>query len=236
MKRIALLLVLGCYPFIAFAQNEEEEVEQKVIKSDSLFVNKDYIFFEGDTLWIELNELQLLKKLKFDDQKERRYYYWFRRKVYNAYPFAKLASERMLTLNDRLTQIKSKKDKKKYTKIVQDFLEKEFTEKLKKLTRTEGRILLKLIYRQTGITPFELVKEYRSGWNAFWYNTTASLFKLSLKSTYDPALNREDFLIEDILQRAFLNGTLEMQEPAFPIDFLEISRTSTFNVLPDDLK
>ena len=102
-------------------------------------------------------------------------------------------------------------------------MEGEFTDQLKKLTRTEGRILIKLIHRQTGITTFGLIKEIRSGWNAFWYNNTAKLFKLSLKLKYNPANNNEDFIIEDILQRAFIDGILEKQTSKLDFDYHELS-------------
>ena len=59
-----------------------------------------------------------------------------------------------------------------------------------------------------------MVKELRNGWRAFVYQTTASLFKLSLKDTYDPNSDYEDYLIEDILQRAFSDGSLERQQTA----------------------
>ena len=102
-------------------------------------------------------------------------------------------------------------------------MEGEFTDQLKKLTRTEGRILIKLMHRQTGNTAFDVVKDLRSGWKAFWYNTTASLFKLSLKDTYDPENNKEDYLIEDILQRAFVDGVLEEQPSKLHFDYIELS-------------
>jgi len=162
---------------------------------DSIPLTERYIIFEGDTLLIELDEVKLLKKLKFETNYDRRYYYWFRKKTLKAYPFAKLAADRLEVLNERLNSIKSKRKKKKYTKRIQQYMEGEFTDQLKKLTRTEGRILIKLIHRQTGETAFELIKGLRSGWKAFWYNTTASMFKLSLKDTYDPINVNEDYLI-----------------------------------------
>ncbi|TAE07218.1 MAG: DUF4294 domain-containing protein, partial [Bacteroidetes bacterium] len=73
-----------------------------------------------------------------------------------------------------------------------------------------------------GKTTYDNIKEYRSGWKAFWYNTTASLFKLSLKDEYHPAKSNEDFLIEDILQRAFQNGYLPAQPSKLTIDFPKI--------------
>ena len=198
---------------------------QEVIlsKKDSSFIYKDYIIFEGDTVVIELEEVQLLNKLKFETDLDRRYYFWFRKKTLKAYPYAKLAAERLSVLNERLDRIDSKQKKKQYTRRVQKYMEGEFTDQLKKLTRTEGRILIKLIYRQTGITVYDLIKEIRSGWKAFWYNNTAKLFKLSLKLEYNPENNNEDFIIEDILQRAFIDEILEKQTSKLDFDYHELS-------------
>ncbi len=195
----------------------------QVIKDkDSVLLTDKYIVFEGDTLMVDLKEVFLLRKLKFKTPHERRYYFWFRRKTIKAYPYAKMTAERLITINERLIGIQSKHKRKKYIRRLQKYMEKEFTAQLKKLTRTEGRILLKLIHRQTGETAFELVKELRSGWKAFWYQSTAKMFKLDLKSKYDPYSVNEDYLIEDILQRCFVAGYLEEQEAKIPIDFRKI--------------
>jgi len=97
------------------------------------------------------------------------------------------------------------------------------SEKLKKLTRTEGQILVKLIHRQTGSTAFDLIKELRSGWRAFWYNTTAKAFKISLKKEFNPELVQEDYLIEDILQRAFAYDKLDRQKSVLDYDYASLS-------------
>ncbi|MEX1383499.1 DUF4294 domain-containing protein [Lutibacter sp.] len=213
-KNFIFLLIVFSTTFL-FAQ------EQKVV--DSIPITEQYIIFEGDTLLIELDEVLLLKKLKFKTNYDRRYYYWFRKKTLKAYPYAKLASERLEVLNERVDNIKSKRKKRIYTKRIQKYLEGEFTDQLKKLTRTEGRILIKLIHRQTGNTAFDLVKDLRSGWKAFWYNSTANLFKLSLKEEYDPIKIEEDYLIEDILQRAFVDGTLIQQPSKLNFNYIELS-------------
>jgi hypothetical protein len=194
-------------------------------KKDSLPLNlEDYILVKkGDTLTINLDEFSLLPKHKFKSSKDARYYYWFRSKVIKAYPYAKLASQRLDTLNNRLERIKSKRKKRKYTRRAQKYLEGEFTDQLKKMTRTEGRILIKLIHRQTGKTAFQNIKKLRSGWKAFWYNTTANLFKLSLKTEYRPETNNEDYLIEDVLFRAFQDERLESQVSKLDFDFPKIA-------------
>ncbi len=191
-------------------------------EKDSILLSKKYILIQEDTLGILLDEVKLLSKQKFKSQKDVNYYYWLRKKVYKAYPYARLASQRLDTLNSRLKSKKSKKKKRKYIKIVQKYLEGEFTEQLKNMTLTEGRILIKLIHRQTGKTAFRQIKELRSGWKAFWYNATANLFKLSLKTKYNPGNVNEDFLIEDILQRAFINDNLEESPSEVEFDYNEI--------------
>ncbi|WPZ00103.1 DUF4294 domain-containing protein [Christiangramia sp. OXR-203] len=185
-----------------------------------------YMIIAGDSIpreLIDLEEVVLLRRLKFDSNADRKRYLILRRKTRKVYPYAKMASERLLTLNSRLDDIKSRRARKKYTKIVQDYIEDEFSAELKKLTRTEGQILVKLIHRQTGTTAFELVKDLKSGWRAFWYNTTASMFDISLKEEYDPKNNQEDFLIEDILQRSFRDNILERQSSALDFEYLDLS-------------
>jgi len=166
--------------------------------------------------------LLCLPLFAFAQNKERRYLI-LRRKTIKVYPYAKLAAERLEAMNKRLESIEKKRDKKKYTKRIQKYIEGEFSDELKKLTRTEGQILIKLIHRQTGKTAFELIKELRSGWRAFWFNNTASLFDISLKREFDPENEKEDYLIEDILERNFQNGRLVRQKPAIDFDFFELT-------------
>lgn len=189
-------------------------------------IQKQYMIILGDTIpreAIDLDEVVILKDLRFDNLKERRRYLILRRKTRKVYPYAKLASERLVSLNSRLDEIQSKGDRRRYTKIVQNYIEEEFSAELKKLTRTEGQILIKLIHRQTGTTAFNLVKNLKSGWRAFWYNTTASMFDISLKERYDPQNNHEDYLIEDILQRSFNQEVLERQASALDFKYVELT-------------
>ena len=212
MKKIFFLLLF--IPFHLTAQ----------IKDSAPLDLEDYILVKtGDTLTIDLDEFAVLPKHNFTSPEDARYYYWFKRKVFKAYPYAKIASQRLDSLNSRLNRIKTKRAKIRYTKRAQKYLEGEFTDQLKKMTRTEGRILIKLIYRQTGKTAYNNIKTLRSGWKAFWYNTTANLFKLSLKSEYHPESINEDYLIEDVLQRAFIDERLVVQKSKVTIDFPKIA-------------
>lgn len=180
--------------------------------------------FESDSIpTVELNEVVILNKLDFGNKEDRLRYLILRRKTLKVYPYATLAAERLENLNQRLNLLKTNREKRRYTRMIQKYMEGEFTDELKKLTRTEGQILVKLIHRQTGVTTFGLVKEIRSGWRAFWYNTTASMFDISLKREFDPMNVEEDYLIEDILQRSFRSGLILRQDSKLDFKLVDVT-------------
>ena len=174
------------------------------------------LLIEGDSIpqyGITLKEVVVFQPLRFKTREELKRYILLRRRVFRVYPYAKLAADRLTVLYNRLNKIESKRVRKKYLKRLEKFIYEEFEEELKKLSKSQGRILIKLVHRQTGSTTFDLVKELRTGWKAFVYQTTASLFSLSLKDQYNPEEVLEDYLIEDILQRAFADQYL-IEQPA----------------------
>ncbi|MGB5417964.1 DUF4294 domain-containing protein [Algibacter sp.] len=208
----------------------------QIMETEQDSISEKYLIIEGDSLprtSIDLDEVMLLHKLKFDSKNDRIRYLILRRKTIKVYPYAKLASERLDSMNARMKTLTKTRDKKRYTKRVQKYIEGEFSEELKKLSRTEGQILVKLIHRQTGKTTFDLIKELRSGWRAFWYNTTASMFDISLKREFDPENEKEDYLIEDILQRNFQSGRLEQQKPAIDFDFYDLTNKWVHQKTPE---
>ena len=189
-----------------------------------------------DTLRMNAQDSTLLYSIQLDEivvskndisglDEERKKLLILKRRVYKTYPYAKLTSEKLLQLNATMAKLKTKKEKKKYFKIVEKYLQEEFEPKLKKLSRKDGQILVKLINRQTGETTFDLIKEYKSGWKAFWSNNTAKLFDINIKEEYKPYDRLEDFHIESILVTAFRQGSLENQAPAKPIDLTQLAAT-----------
>ena len=221
MKKELLLLALCLTSFFSMAQEEE------VLDS----IAEKYIRIAGDTILqssIALDEVYIFSKLKFSNHKDKLRYYILRRKSIKVYPYAKMASERLMELKDSLANIKSRRKRKRYTRKIQKYIEAEFSVELKKLTRTEGQILVKLIYRQIGKTAFDLVKELRSGWRAFWYSATAKMFDIVLKEEYNPESIYEDYLIEDILQRAFANDRLKQQRSVLDYDYASLSNRWSF--------
>ncbi len=196
--------------------------QSQIVKKDT--ISMGYVVKDNDTIFkdtIQLNEI-LIYKGKIDVESKKQFEL-LKSRVYRTYPYAKLASERLTALNRGMASLKTNKEKKKYFKIVEDYLNNEFDAQLKKLSRKQGQILIKLIHRQTGITTFDLVKTLKSGWTAFWSNTTARMFDLNLKTPYDPYNVNEDYLIETILVRAFESYRLINQTPAKPVNYDDLN-------------
>ena len=185
----------------------------------------DYIRIEGDTIVkgsIGLNEVLLLPRRPFKNSEQIRKYLILKRKTIKVYPYSVMASKRLKSLNNRLLIIKSKRERRRYTRMVQKFLEDELTPELSKLTKSEGQILIKLIYRQTGITTYNLVKNLRNGVKAFLYNTTARFFDLNLKTEFNPEIILDDYYIEDIIQRSVRDNLIEYNEPKNKYDLFKL--------------
>ena len=184
-----------------------------------------YIRIEGDTIVkgsIGLNEVLLLPRRPFKNSEQIRKYLILKRKTIKVYPYSVMASKRLKSLNSRLLIIKTKRERRRYTRMVQKFLEDELTPELSKLTKSEGQILIKLIYRQTGINTYNLVKKLRNGVKAFLYNTTARFFDLNLKTEFNPDIILEDYYIEDIIQRSVRDNLIEYNEPKNKYDLFKL--------------
>lgn len=183
-----------------------------------------YTLTENDSILndtIELPEI-IISKEKLDPESQKQFLI-LQNRVYKTYPYAKLAADRLTALNNGMARLKTNREKKKYFKIVEDYLNNEFEDRLKKLSRKQGQILVKLIHRQTGKTTYELIRTLKSGFKAFVSNTTASMFNISLKKEYQPYEVNEDYAIETILVRAFESGRLINQKPANPVNYNDLA-------------
>lgn len=163
----------------------------------------------GDTIpWSVLDEVLFVPKPTLSDHQARRNYYSLTRKVKRVYPYVREAALRMDSVNMQLEGLDNKRQRRKYTKQYQKYLEERFEPELRKLTRSEGQILSKLIYRETGMPVYDIIKTYRNGLSARFWSMTAWWYDIDLKRPYDPVNDPEDKLIENILIRKFISGQL----------------------------
>ena len=174
--------------------------QDKLLISPFTIVNGD-TFFVADVPEVEI--------LAFKDRNERTKYYILKRRVVKVYPFALSAKEKLMSIQNGLDSITKRRHKKRYTKEVAKWVKEEYADRLKDLTMSEGKILVKLIYRETNTTSYEILKSYRGRFNAFFWQTMAKFWDNNLKTEYDPVNNRQDMLIEHILIQAKLEGEFE---------------------------
>lgn len=155
---------------------------------------------DGDTIpLINLAPIEIIETLSPEAAARMKAYLKLRRDVLKAYPYAKLASNKLRMINDSIQHISSPRLRKKYIKETEKTLRAEFEKDLKNLTVTQGKILIKLIDRETGNTSYHLVKELRGSFQAFFWQGMARLFGENLKSEYDP--QGEDAMIEGIVKQ-----------------------------------
>lgn len=153
----------------------------------------------GDTLpYIDINTVVVFPEMEFRNAKELVRYEKLVYNVRKVYPYAKLAGIKLTEYRNKLDSIPNEKERKKFLKQAEKELEARFGDEIKDLTFNQGKILIKLIYRQTGNSTFDIVKDLRGSFNAFIWQTLARIFGYDLKVHYDP--EGDDKAIERIVQ------------------------------------
>ncbi len=186
------------YIVLIFTLFSKVSLAQEMEKIDTLIVTRTVIV-DGDTIPnVSIEEVIIFPRLIFKNRYRERKYRKLVRDVKKAYPYAKLAKDKLVAMESEFVKLETEKEKNKYIKTVEKQLMNEFGTELKKLTVTQGRILLKLIDRETGNTSYELVKELRGTISAVLWQTIARLFGSDLKAQYDP--KGDDKLIERVVK------------------------------------
>ncbi|MFL2573884.1 MAG: DUF4294 domain-containing protein [Flavobacteriales bacterium] len=147
--------------------------------------------------------------IDFRSNEERKSFFKLKRRVLKVYPFAIETKQKVDSLNYELNKIGKKRKQRKHIKAVTKLVKKQYTKALKNLTMKEGRILIKLIYRETGISTYDLLREYRGWWNTTMWQTFAKMYKLNLKTSFDPINVREDMFIDKIIEQAKREGRFD---------------------------
>lgn len=157
---------------------------------------------DGETLpEIEIKEVAVVGRMQGSPRRERSQFRQYQRLVYNlkkVYPYARIVREKLAEANGDLSQMSEEKDRRIYLKQFEKEVFREYEDDIRDMTITQGKLLLKLIYRETYNTSYDLIKEYRGGFNAAFWQGIAKIFGTNLKSEYDPY--GEDILIELIIQ------------------------------------
>jgi hypothetical protein len=152
----------------------------------------------GDTVAIvDMSEVIICGHRSFANCTEAANYYILEQNIKTVYPYAVMAQATFQQCEQTLTTMTNEREKRKYLKQMEGQLMDQYKQELKSLTVEQGRLLIKLIDRETGTTSYEMVKEMKGSLSAFMWQTVASLFGNNMKDTYDPI--GEDKDIENIV-------------------------------------
>lgn len=202
-----ILSVLAFAPFLGMSQALTVplygEGQQQVIEEYNMTTLES-----GERLpWFLIPEVKITKPRIWTSEDAKKQYLRLRRNVLKVLPYAIFAQKRYDQLDRELALVSDKKEQKKLIETCENEVKSMFNREIKNMSITQGKILIKLIDRQTGHSSYEMVKQMKGGLSAFLYQGVAKIFGHNLKSTYDP---REDFEIENII-REFQNTRRDPQ-------------------------
>ena len=162
--------------------------------------------YKGDTIpSITLPDVYIFKPLKFRNDKERKEYYRLVYNVKKTFPISQEINRTIIETYEYLQTLPNEKIRQKHIKRVEKGLKEQYTARMKKLSFAQGKLLIKLVDRQSNQTSYELVKAFMGPFKAGLYQTFAGLFGASLKKQYDP--EGDDRMIERIVLQV-QNGQL----------------------------
>ena len=201
-----VLLTVLCALIVSFKgfsqdikiKTKKPQVADETVPENNIILHS--LPYNGETLpLVTLNEIQVVSSRIFKNAKAQQQYYKLWRDVHQAYPYAVLASIKLKEYDAILANI-PEKERDPYLKQTEKELKTQFESDLKNLTMSQGRILIRLINRETGMTTYKVIKDYRGTFSAFIWQSFAVLWGNNLKWKYDPSVG-EDKLIEDIIQQ-----------------------------------
>ena len=173
--RFSIVLFLLINGFVFYSQNSGNSLD---------IDEKDFELYKNFLPDIEINasNAEYVRK-------------WNRTKFYvkSVYDYSVISSAMLSAFEDTLSTISKQRDKNRYLKKANKMLKKEFGEEIKDMSITRGTYLMKLIYRNTGLTAYDIIKKYRGSGTAFWFQALCTISGQDLKKEYDP--DNEDFLI-----------------------------------------
>ena len=147
----------------------------------------------------------LLDEILLEDKNQnlnfRMNYILLKRRVLKVYPYIDSIAQIIEEADSSLESFNKKRLSKRYTRKFQKKIINHFRKNVSNLTRKEGAILSKLIYREFNMTSYDIISKYRGNWRAFWWQRLSKLYDGNLKSTFHPQNNKEDLFIEYIINQ-----------------------------------
>jgi hypothetical protein len=186
LKRIFFIIIF-CSVFVSLSAQEHDstDIQLGIIDGSDTIIHRN------------IDEVIVMPQRKFKNKRQMRRYSRLVQRIKKVYPLAVEARILLAKYEPIYNEIEDKRDRKKLMKQLEKELLAEHKEEMKKWSLTDGRILLKLINRETERTPYSLIKDFRGGFSAAFWQGIARIFSNNLKAGYDP--EEEDWMIEEIV-------------------------------------
>lgn len=196
---ILLMVVLPFSSTTMWAQSEDTSEHNDTIQA-SMYVQVSKVLYEGDSIpCMTLTPFYCYPPEVFKNDKERERYTKLVRDIKYVFPYAQKTRELIIETHDYLETLPDEKARKRHMRLVEKGMKEQYEPTVRKITRTQGKLLVKLINRECGQTSYEIIRAYIGSFKAGVYNVLSTLFGNNLKKKYDPT--GEDAEIERIVRK-----------------------------------
>ena len=195
LRRLYIILLTGLLITLSFSTAQGQNTTQQPQRGFAR-----HTLYQGDTiLWIELRPVYVYKPIKFKNKRQEKNYGRLVRNVKKTLPIAKEIKGIIIETALKLDSMPSERERKRYVKQMEKHLKDTYTPRMKKLTFSQGKLLIKLVDRECNQTSYQLVKSFMGSFKAGFYQTFAALFGASLKKEYDPEHVEDDAITERVI-------------------------------------
>lgn len=211
LSRIKELVAKGQVDsMINYVRNQQREDVDSSFYTDATPAKSgvmEQVIVEGDTFYVyNMAEFAVVDLQPYNDPEKDKKFKKIRWHVKKVYPYAVTAAGKLKIYNAELEGVTSKRKRRKIMKKREKALKEEFEDVIKKMSQTSGRVLVKLIDRETGESTYDIIKDMRGGLKAWVYQGVGKLYGADLKARYNPKTNEEDEMIERVVQSLIAEG------------------------------
>ncbi len=193
-------------------KNEAAQKEEDILIIEDTMSNgaiMQMVIINGDTSYMyNMATFSVVDLKPYGNEEKDRLFRKLRFHVKKVYPYAKVAADKLTMYNEQLKTVTSERKKRKLMKLREKALKEEFEDVIKNMSKTSGRVLIKLIDRETGQSTYEIIKEMRGTIKAWTYQGLGKLYGADLKQRFDPKNSEEDEMIERVVQSLIAEGAL----------------------------
>lgn len=191
------IVIFIVFLFIGSLKCLAQQQPQKAVEQKNIYLTPMCVY-NGDTIpCVNLPTVYIFKPLKFKNKRDMNSYYKLIRDVKRVLPISKEINRAIIETYEYMMTLPNEKARQKHMKEVEKSLKEQYTPRMKKLSFSQGKLLIKLVDRQSNSTGYELVKAFMGPFKAGFYQTFAALFGASLKKQYDPM--GDDALVERVI-------------------------------------